>query len=290
MLRAARLPIRAGPHSFEVQYRDLGGVESDIERFDYDIVAPTFSAGVLVVDDGNGQLAGRPPATGDANAKAYYNQMLTALGVSYAVWDIPTQGNPTPKKGIGNYSTLLWASDEANFSALPRQLQFLTEYLNLGGNLWMVGWRGVNLIAGTTPVPDFDPSQPAPPENADFVWNYLKIASTRQTPGNLFDFNSAVGASVHPNMTVDAPKNPIPNRPGLSPIDVYTVRTGVAAAQAIYTFGSASGNPDFAGAVCGVKYLGTDFKTVVFGFPLYHMVAAEAQAAAQKILQDLGEL
>lgn len=284
--------VTPGVHTFEVEYRDLAGTLSDIQRFEYEIVTATLNAGVLITDDGNGQLAGRPAATGDANAKAFYNQIFTALGARYAIYDVLTQGNPTPKRGLGRYSTVLWQSDEANFLAMvrPINVQLLTEYLTLGGKLWIVGWRGVNNLAGTTPVPNFDPAQPNAPQNAAFVWNYLKIASTRQTPGSLFDFNAAIGAAGHPNMAVELAKNPIPNRPGLSPIDVFTLRTGVAGAEGIYTFGSASGNPDFAGQICGVKYLGTDFRTATFGFPLYHMTAADAQAAAQKILQDFGEL
>ncbi len=283
--------ITPGAHTFEVQYRDLGGVESEVLKFDYDVVATTFTDGILVVDDGNGQLAGRPPATGDANVDGFYTQVLNSAGATkFALWDILTQGNPTPKRGLGNYSTVIWVSDEANFNVLPRQTQLIGEYLTLGGNLWMTGWRGVNLIAGTTPVANFDPSDVNAPAIYAFVWNYLKIASTRQTPGNLFDFNAAIGAAGHPTTNVESAKNPIPNRAGLSPIDVFTVRSGVAGAEAIYTFGSATGNVDFQGAIVGVKYLGADFKTVTFGFPFYHMLLTDAVEATRKILQDFGEL
>ncbi|UCG92214.1 MAG: T9SS type A sorting domain-containing protein, partial [candidate division WOR-3 bacterium] len=46
----------------------------------------------------------------------------------------------------------------------------------------------------------------------------------------------------------------------------------------------------FEGAVCGVRYLGNDFKTVFFGFPLYFMDEDQARAAAQKVMFDFGEL
>ena len=41
---------------------------------------------------------------------------------------------------------------------------------------------------------------------------------------------------------------------------------------------------------CGVKYLGDDYKTIVFGFPFYPIKNNEAEEAIRKILNDLGEL
>lgn len=279
--------VTPGTHTFEVQYRDLAGKLSDIALYRYDIVAATLNAGVLVVDDGNGQLAGRPPATGDTNVDNFYSQVLTAAGARFALWDYLTQGPPTPKKGIGNYSTVIWQSDEATATNIPRQVQLLVDYLTVGGKLWMTGWRQINQIATTTPVATFDPTQPAALPSFAFVWNYLGIASTRQTPGNLFDFKGATGLAGYPSINVDLAKNPIPNRPGLSPVDVFTVREG---AEAIYTFNSASGNQDWQGAVVGVKYIGTNFRTAVFGFPLYHLNTSDAEATTRKILSDFGEI
>ena len=48
--------VATGEHTFEVQFRDLGGVESEIALFSYEIVAPTLNSGILVVDDGNGRF------------------------------------------------------------------------------------------------------------------------------------------------------------------------------------------------------------------------------------------
>ncbi|MDZ7267062.1 MAG: hypothetical protein ONB48_05165 [candidate division KSB1 bacterium] len=279
--------VTPGTHTFEVQYRDLAGKLSDIALYRYTIVVATLNAGVLVVDDGNGQLAGRPPATGDANVDNFYTQVLTAVGARLTLWDYLAQGAPTPKKGFGNYSSVIWQSDEATANNTPRQLQLLGDYLTVGGKLWLTGWRQINQIAGTTPVSNFNPAQANAPASYAFVWNYLGIASTRQTPGNFFDFNGATGQAGYPNFAVDLAKNPIPSRPGLSPIDVFTVREG---AQGIYTFNSASGNQDWQGAIVGVKHVGTNFRTVVFGFPLYHLNASDAQAVVRQVMSDFGEI
>jgi hypothetical protein len=283
--------VAVGAHTLDVQYIDLGGATSDILTFKYEIVAATLNAGILVVDDGNGSLANRPlGATGDVNADNFYRDVLSGVGATrVANWDVTTQGIPTPKKGFGKYSTIIWRSDEATFSGLPRQVQLAGEYLTLGGKMWIAGWRAVNQFAGTQPFPNFEPNANSE-AGVVFVWNFLKLRSLRQTPGTLFDFTGVTGLAGHPNANVDAAKNPIPGRAGLAPIDVYTLRSNVAGLEAIYTFNSATGNVDFQGAITGVKYLGTDFKVVVFGFPFYHMKLDEAKAVATKILQDLGEI
>jgi len=283
-----------GTHTFEVQYRDLGGAVGEA-TFTYDLVTATFDKGILVMDDGNGALANRPlGASGDVNADNFYRQVLSGAGVPaqrLTLWDILTQGNLTPKRGFGSYSTVIWQGDEFQFTRLPRQTQLASDYLKLGGKLWIVGWRAVNQIAGTTPVSDFSPANANRPDGSAFIWDFLKLASTRQSPAAPADFVGAVGVASHPNVNVDAAKNFIPsNQSRLSPIDLFEIRPDVTQAQAIYTFVSASGNPNFQGKAIGAKYLGTDFKVVIFGFPLYHMMAAEAIEATRKILQDFGEI
>ena len=277
-----------GPHTMEVQYRDLGGVESDVALFAYNLVAPSRNSGVLIVDDGDGRFVDpRNPTAGDATTDAFYREVFTATGARFALWDLTTQGNITPGRGLGNYSTVVWQSDEAFYLALPQQTKVMTEYLSLGGNLWIVGWKPINQLAGSTPVTNFVPSATTP-ASYDFIYNYLKIASSKQSPASPADFIGARGEPGHPDLNVEATKNFNPaaqNR--LSQIDVFTLRPE---AQPIYTFVSNSGNPDFQGTIAGSKYLGQDFKTVVFGYPFYHMKTAEAIEAARKILTDLGEL
>ncbi|UCG92670.1 MAG: T9SS type A sorting domain-containing protein, partial [candidate division WOR-3 bacterium] len=58
----------------------------------------------------------------------------------------------------------------------------------------------------------------------------------------------------------------------------------------IYTIDMKNNSSPFEGAVCGVRYLGNDFKTVFFGFPLYFMDQDQARAAAQQVMFDFGEL
>ena len=277
--------VEPGPHTFAVQFRDLGGIESDIVEFSYESVAPTFAEGILVVDDGDGRFAN------NIKVDNFYSEVLTALGLPFALWDINEQGSPTPGRGMGRYSTVIWQSDEANFRSLPNQIKLVRDYLTLGGNLWIVGWKPLQLISGSTSTQlDFSPDNPNPPPNASFIWNFFKIATSNQTPIVPADFTGATGLEGHPNINVDPDKNFVPifgNR--LAPIDVFNVRSDVPEAKDIYTFNSDAGT-EFQGQVVGMKYLGNDYNVVVLGFPFYHMFTNEAIDAVSKILMDFGEL
>lgn len=277
--------LTPGAHQFVLTVKDAGGVESAPITFNFNMAQASLNAGVLVVDDGDGRFAK------EADADNFYNNTLKAAGVTPTLWDIKTQGNPTPGKGIGNYSTVIWEADESFMVNLPKQLRLAQEYLGLGGNLWISGWKPVQQIAATTPVTSFDPEQPNVTASYAFIWNYLKLAATRQSPGTPADFIGATGLANHPTLNVDPAKNFVPafgNK--LSLIDVFTLRSGVDKTTAIYGFVSNAGNPDFQGQIVGAKYLGADFKTVILGFPLYFMNNSEAVEAAKVILKDFGEI
>jgi len=278
--------LQPGDHSFILKVKDTGGIESDEVTFAFKMVQPTFNAGILVVDEVNGRFAK------EADADNFYTNMLTNLGVTFTLWDIKTQGNPTPGNGIGNYSTVIWEADESFMVVLPTQILLVQEYLQAGGNIWISGWKPIQQLTSVTPVASFNPANTADQVfQYNFIWNYLKLASTRQSPGSPPDFTGATGLAGHPNINVDAAKNFAPTFANkLATIDMFTVRTDVANATPIYTFVSAAGNPDFQDQITGMKYLGDDFKVVVFGFPFFYIKNDEAIAAARAILTDFGEL
>ena len=283
------IDVAPGTHTFEVQFRDLGGVESDIKNSTFNIVAPTFGEGVLVIDDGNGNRVDPNQTTGDTKADGFYTETLTAVGAKFKLYDINAQGNPTPARGIGRYSTVIWQSDESFLTILQQQTKVVREYLTLGGKFWLAGWKPLQQIAGASPVESFRPS-PTLPESYQFIWDFFKLASTRQA--TVAAFIGAAGQAGHPNLNVDATRTRLPMG-RLTPIDVFTVRSDVPQATPIYKFvarDSASSAATFHGQFTGMKYLGNDFKVVVFGFPFYPMKTVESTEAARMILKDFGEI
>lgn len=274
-----------GEHTFTMRVKDTGGIESEEVVFNFNLVKPTFNAGILVVDDVNGRFAQ------DVKADSFYMDVLTAVGATYRLWDYRTEGAPTPGNGLGNYSTVIWEADESFMVNLPQQILLMKEYMLLGGNVWISGWKPVQQLATVTPVANLDPTTVLDlVDNYEFLWEFFKLATTKQSPGNPPDFTGATGLGGHPNINVDAAKNFIPQFANkLTSIDMFTIRQ-VDGAEAIYTFNSASENPDFQDEATGAKYIGDDFKTVIFGFPFYFINNDEAISAATKILQDFGEI
>ena len=279
--------VSAGRHSIEVQAQDIGGLVSDVALFSYQIIEAPMNQGILVVDDGDGQF-GR-----NDNVDMFYQDVLTALGIQPTMWDIRTNGALTPGKGIGNYSTVIWQSDEAFFREFPKHIQLMSQYLTLSGNLWISGWKTLQNISGSvnTNIDHSPDNVTSRPPNADFTYGFLKIHSSNQAAAAPPDYTGSIGQAGHPDLNVDAAKNFVPafqNRLGYA--EIMTPRSEVAEAQGIYTFVSSTGNPTFQGNLSGVKYLGSDYKVAVFGFPFYFANNDEAIAAARVILTDFGEL
>ncbi|MBD3291274.1 hypothetical protein GF337_20910, partial [candidate division KSB1 bacterium] len=82
--------LSPGEHTFKMRVKDTGGIESEEVVFNFNLVDPTFNAGVLVVDDVNGRFA--PDATVDS----FYMNVLSEVGATYALWDYRIDGPPTP--------------------------------------------------------------------------------------------------------------------------------------------------------------------------------------------------
>jgi|GEM_PF-1576415 len=277
--------LAAGQHTFTLRVKDTGGIESDPVVFNFNLVHPTFDQGVMVVDESDGRYAK------NAAVDQFYSDVLTALGLPFYLYDNKAEGMPpTPGKGLGSYRTVIWQSDESFATTLQARTRSLSEYMRLGGNLWISGWKTLNGLASSTPA-SFNPEAGGAPTNAAFVWDYFKIATTRQTPATPFDFTGATGVAGYPTINVDAAKNFSPafgNK--LSPIDLLTVRPDVDGVEVIYNFISAGGNADFQDHPVAAKYIGPKHKAVVMGFPFYFMTNSEAIEAARQVFTDFGVL
>ena len=60
--------------------------------------------------------------------------------------------------------------------------------------------------------------------------------------------------------------------------------TPAADATAIYTMDVVDDTSPFDGDVCGLRYLGDDFRVCYLGFPLYFMQQDQARALAQQVI------
>jgi hypothetical protein len=231
----------------------------------------TLDHGILLVDEtrnGNGQ----PGSPSDAQVDDFYHAILH--GFNYTDWDATDLGAPMAGD-IGPYSTIVWHGDDYSQQQLSPALTGIANYLAYGGKLWLVGWKPVLAIAGSGQYPfTFAPGQ--------FAHDYLHITAGYDQPW--FDFPGATGHSGYSDVSVDSAKIFASAHGRLPYVDAFAVLD----ADTILRFSSFSGD-SFQGKPVGIRWLGTPFKVVFFGFPFYYMKEAEARPVAVKVLTDLGE-
>jgi aminopeptidase YwaD len=234
----------------------------------------TLDQGILLVDE----TRNASPAPPDSLQDEFYGYLLAGYRYIEHEYVLPDQ-RPL-LADMGPYSSVVWHADEYSSLLASTCVDDLKTYLDSGGRLWFVGWKPTaNLEASTSYPKDFS--------SGEFVYDYLKIS--RVELSTVSDrFEGAAGLLDYPPVGVDPNKVPQANWEGtLRYIEAFEL---TASGEAIYTIDVTNDESPFEGAVCGIRYLGSDFQTVYFGFPLYFMDQEQARAVAQKVMSDFGEL
>jgi hypothetical protein len=233
----------------------------------------TLDQGILIVDETRNGT--NPP---DSLQDAFYRYILDNY-----TYDEYEYGSPQQAPCFADfvpYSTILWHTDEYTNNYTSDHVTEIQDYLDLGGNIWFIGWRPTANIAGQTTYPfDFG--------TGTFMHDYFKITHVEiSLPPD--SFQAADGLLGYPRLEVDSLKVPFTAWNGvLRYIDALTPE---ASAGNIYTMDMRNNGSSFEGALCGIRYLGNDFKVVFFGFPLYFMDQDQARLAAQQVMSDFGEV
>lgn len=229
-----------------------------------EMVPAPLNQGILVVDetrDGNGNLVNPT----DEQVDQFYRDLLARY--KFTEWDVQAKGLPQ-LQDLLSFSTVIWHDDDINDHKFNKTKDIFQQYLAAGGNLWATGWRILSpgeFSAGTVESDYFHLSRII--ENA------------------AADFSGAKGLLGYPNLMVDSSKIIATWHSCLIFGYVFNLRD----AEAIFAFQSASANAEFQNKSCGFRYLGSDYKLVFSGFPLYYMKKSEASAVVQKVLDDFNE-
>jgi hypothetical protein len=264
-------PLPAGTYFYSIRAFDTdgNGSESSVEVLGRPI---TLDQGILLVDET------RNSATpSDEQQDGFYRTLLQ--GFTYAEFEYGSLAEAPVLSDLAPYSTIIWfAEDFAEFFAANHLVDF-QRYLDGGGNLWLVGWKPIAGLQGQELYPaEFDAGT--------FIYDYFKIG-TADLSGTTVPIAGVHGNNGYPDLAVDPETIFIPSWNGL--LRYVEALTPTGDSEAIFTINAENDESSFEGLVCGIRYLGDDFNTVFFGFPLFYMDHTQAQTVARMVLQDFGE-
>ena len=244
----------------------------------------TMDSGILFVDETKniGNTAWFPS---DAASDPVYAAMMAAL--PHASWDVDLQGIPTPED-LGIYSSIIWVADDFNtqFQGFPLITQLLREaadalagYMDLGGNVMLAGWE---------PTRGFDPllEYPLSLGPGDFLYDYFGVQDVNVDLSRRF--TGGVGEGFFPDVTLE-PARLNPAWSGrLSRAEYLTAIANGASVG--YRFNSTDPDSAYHLQPCATIRNGGTYRTVYWGFPLYHLKTPEGKAALEAAMTFFGEL
>ncbi|MCF8241397.1 MAG: hypothetical protein K9J16_08410 [Melioribacteraceae bacterium] len=272
-----------GEHTITVTSRDNTNLIDPFGKtITINLISPSLGDDILVIDattESNfpGGLTTRPS---DAVVDSFYAKIFPGS----VQWDLGKDGFP-PVPELGKYSLVVWHSDDLPSSephVIGEYTDQISDYLNVGGNIIIGGWRILKSFLWTEDFPISFPS-------SHFVNEYLHIVNVNETP--LFgDFTGAAGLSgLYSDFEVDPDKLAgFPYFGKLGQINYITLPAGFT--DGIYFYQNADDSPyyEYRGETVGLRYYGTSFQATILGFPMYFLKDEDAVIMAQEILSEMG--
>jgi hypothetical protein len=276
-------PNLQGEHTIRVTSRDNTNlVDPNGDSANIKLVAPVRDRDILIVDETLESSFPFGVNATDADVDQFYAEIF---GSNYH-WDFSEKGVP-PKDTLARYKMIVWHADNTfsnptDAHKLSQHIEVVMDYLNTGGDIIMSGWRILK---------SFEPLKPFPltfPEGT-FIHDYLHINIVDETVA-VPDFIGANGVDEFSDIRVDSVKlaTAFPYYGKLDQINIIPSRAGFT--ETIYSYQNENDSNlwQYRGRACGLRYFGTSFDAVVFGFPIYFIKKADAIVLGQEILQSLG--
>jgi len=272
-----------GNHEIKVTARDNTNLIDPVgDSVSIKLIKPTFEKKILIIDE---TIEAKFPfgvVANDDSVDRFYEDIFRPDDH----WDYEQNGMPS-KEILGQYRLLIWHADNAYSSdrdphQLPVHIDDIMDYLNVGGDFIMSGWRILKSFAPREPFPkSFQPGT--------FIHDYLHILTADETPLVPSDFTGAISFSGFSHIRVDSLKlaEAFPYNGKLAQINIIPARAGFTSNIYIYD-NAADGLTEPRGMACGLRYYGTVFDAVVFGFPIYFIRKNDAKVLANEILESLG--
>ncbi len=273
------LPL-TGDHTIEVISKDNTGIiDPTPATVTLKLFEPTFDKKILIIDE-TIEGTNTPGFTSDAEVDEFYDNLFHPdSSIDYFENGLP------PKNILGRYQLLIWHSDY-NYDKhyVGEEKDYLIEYLQVGGKLVLSGWRIIKSF-------DLEASFPQVYDPQSFLAQYLHVVEANECPSVDGPFIGALGKNgypdtIHVNLNIDKIRG-FPYFGGLTNINIITPG---AFTRNIFTFLCKDGFADrvtFQHRACAIRYLGSSFDIILFGFPLLYIEPDDAKLIADKILEDL---
>lgn len=266
-----------GSHEIRVTAKDNTNLIDPVgATVNINLVHPTFDKDILIIDETDESQFPNSAKTTDARVDSFY----WALFGMHDSWDYLEKGMPS-KEILGQYKMLIWHADNKP-TTHPHQIinntDDIADYLNVGGNMILSGWRILKSFA-------WDENFPKTFNEGSFVHDYLHINKVDETPAIPSDMFAVNGINGMDDMWVDSLK--LKSFPYLYKLDQINVISELGGfSKTIFLYGGADMN--YVGRPCGLHYYGTSFDVIVLGFPLYFMKQDQAEIVGNELLQSMG--
>lgn len=273
-----------GEHIIRVTSKDNTNLVDPIgDSLVINLVYPTFEKDILIIDETFEDEFPNKLNFSDSQVDSFYSELFEGSDS----WDYQKNGMP-PADTLGKYKLLVWHADNRP-KALPHNIvnnvQVLSDYMNVGGNLLVSGWRVVKSFA-------WEEGFPTTFEKGTFIHDYLHIVAADETPYYVpptgrEGFRGGYGQSGYSDIMVDSVKidnYSKPDPPVLSQIN--TIQRG-GFTKNLFSYRNRGADNQFVGCSCGLIYYGTSFKVVTLGFPLFFIEKDDAKEFINKVLIEL---
>lgn len=251
------------------------------------LVAATFEKNLLIVDETAESKFPTGMSFSDEDVDSFYYKIFSPDDM----WDYSKQGMPS-KEVLGQYKLVLWHADnlysnENDVHELPEHIVDIMDYMNVGGDFIMGGWRILKSFAVSESFPKYF-------EEGSFIHDYLHILQAEES-APIPDFNGAYSSDTanFSDIRVDSLKlaesflTSIPT-PGLQYVNLMPRRAGFTEVIYRYKNDEATGIGTYRGYACGLRYYGTVFDAIVLGFPIFFINEDDAAVMADEMLRSLG--
>jgi len=291
-------PPLEGNHIVRVTARDNTNLVDPVgSQVSIRMIAPTFNKDILIIDETDeNRFPTRFPFTDD-EVDSFYTDIFGGYDNpnhrTIDSWDFEQNAPFLPAlDSLGQYKLVVWHADgNSGTDRIYEYTDYLEGYLNVGGNLMVSGWKLLrSLYRGTEAGPDYSFADDS------FASEYLHVKQFYEgTRRRDTDFRGAYGAGAdYSDIKVDSVKlvdtgDRTYNHGTLSEIDVITEKG--AFTETIYTYQSRDNDGNttqLEGTICGIRYYGTSFNTVVLGFPVFLIEREDARTMVNEILTNLG--